>query len=377
MFEIDNEPRDYSWGSLTAIAELLGRTPTGRPEAELWLGDHPASPARVTGSGESLSEWGRQHPRELGAERLPFLVKVLAADSPLSIQAHPTLEQARAGFARDNAAGLADDAPNRNYRDANHKPEIIIALTEFSALCGFRPTESRERIVTHLAHLLGDAADLIRGDVAGAVERLLTRTDGVAELVAAISSLDPSDAVDADVRDALEVARSLALHYPGDPGIVVSLLLNHRVLAPGEALFLPAGNIHAYLHGVGIEVMSASDNVIRGGLTDKHIDVAELLDVLDFDELADPTLVPVVSGSVRRFAPPIPDFTVLDVRADGEVTLDVVGPAIAIVVSGEVELRGESTIALSRGRAAFVSATEKLASVSGTGHVFIATRPEN
>jgi mannose-6-phosphate isomerase len=375
VFEIVNDPRDYSWGSRTAIAELLGRTPTGVPEAELWFGDHPASPARIVPSGVTLSDWGRLHPADLDGDRLPFLVKVLAAETPLSLQAHPTLSQAIAGFARENASGISLDDPARTFRDDNHKPEVIIALSEFSALCGFRTAATRARIVEYLERRGVPGANVLRGELPKVLEALLTRVDGVPELVATVSELDPSAVSDVVVRDAIAVATMLAHHYPGDPGIVVSLILNHRVLQPGEALFLPAGNIHAYLHGVGIEVMAASDNVVRGGLTEKHIDVPLLLEVLDFSELNDPSLAPMVDGPVRRFAPGIPDFAVLDVTVSGETALEFVGPAIAVVVDGVVEFDGDAPISLSRGHAAFVPAGEKVASLRGVGHVFVATRP--
>ncbi len=150
MFAIVNTPRNYPWGSTSAIAGVLGIAPSGEPEAELWLGDHPGSPARVKATGESLGDWGARHPERFGGRPLPFLLKLLAAESPLSIQAHPTREQAQAGWARENALGIALDSPQRNYRDRNHKPEVIIALTEFAALCGFRPTAERSRILDFL-----------------------------------------------------------------------------------------------------------------------------------------------------------------------------------------------------------------------------------
>ncbi len=377
MFEIVNDPRNYSWGSRTAIAELLGQTPSGEPEAELWFGDHPACSARIASTDEPLSTWGARHPERLGGDRLPFLIKILAADSPLSIQAHPTLHQAREGFARENALGVPVDAPNRNYRDANHKPEIIVALTEFSALCGFRPSESRDRIVAHLDSLHIPGTEALKLPLAESVEALLSRRFGTDALVDALASSDPSTALDDDVRDALVVATGLARHFPSDPGVALSLLLNHRTLSPGEALFLPAGNIHAYLRGVGVEVMAASDNVLRGGLTEKHIDVTELLAVLDFTELADPTLAPAVAGPVRTFTPGVSDFVVHDVTVIDLVPLQVVGPAIVVVTEGSIECRADATVPLSRGHAALVEAGETLVELAGKGRAFIATRPRN
>ena len=276
---ITNTPRDYAWGSTTAIPSLLGMPVTGLPQAELWLGTHPGSPARTpTGSLADIA-------------RLPFLLKVLAAAAPLSLQAHPTIAQAVAGFARENAAGVPLDAPNRNYRDELHKPEILFALSPFRALCGFRPAaETRAALERLLAEVPGDAV-LISwlnrlgddDDIRSTFEWLLSRGSGVSEmltsLVAAAALVDGEH---------YALIAELAAAYPGDPGIAISLMLNLVTLSPGEVLYLPAGNIHTYIEGVGIELMAASDNVLRGGLTPKHVDVAELLSVLDFEPLPVP-----------------------------------------------------------------------------------------
>lgn len=378
MFLIANTPRDYSWGSTTAIAGLLGSTPSGRPEAEVWLGDHPANPARRVDSGQTLIEWASANPERYGHRPLPFLMKILAAEMPLSIQAHPTRDQAARGFARENAAGIDLDAPHRNYRDANHKPEIIIALTEFSALCGFRPHRDLDRVLDALEHVGVAGASALRGAVAEgldrAVEWTLTRGAGVDELVAALSGpLD--DTGDSLVDDALRTAASVSRHFPGDPGIAVSLLLNHVMLAPGEALFLPAGNIHAYLHGLGVEVMATSDNVLRGGLTSKHVDVPELLDVLDFRELDEPRLAPHRVGTVATYTPTIDDFavTVADVRERADVS--IVGPAIALVTDGNVCVQADPEFTVRQGQSVFIEAGETLTELSGTGRIFIAHLP--
>lgn len=378
MFLIANTPRDYSWGSATAIANLLGRIPSGHPEAELWLGDHPGSPAHRVDTGQSLGEWGAENPDRYGTRPLPFLVKVLAAEKPLSIQAHPNRDQAIRGFARENAEGIALDAPNRNYRDPNHKPEIIIALTDFSALCGFRPRADRERILGALEKIGVPGVEALRSKLeeglGSAVEWILTRGDGVDALVGAVS-IARSTTGDDLVDDAMTTAAGLADSYPGDPGVAVSLLLNHVVLSPGEALFLPAGNIHAYLHGLGIEVMAASDNVLRGGLTSKHIDVDELLDVLDSRELAEPRIVSRVDGTVRTFAPDGSDFVVTDADVAGVATVAVPGPAIAIVIDGAVTVHAAHTVDAGRGQAVFVEAGETVSSLSGKGRIFLAHCP--
>jgi mannose-6-phosphate isomerase len=364
---ITNVPRDYAWGSDTAIAELLGTDPSGAPEAELWLGTHPGSPARLVEGGD-LSD--------VVPERLPFLLKVLAAASPLSLQAHPTMAQAAEGFERENAAGVPLDAPHRNYKDPFHKPELIVALSEtFDALSGFRPVDEVRR---SLEQLSGEAVDDFRArltddSVLPAVfEWLITRGDGVDELVAEVVA-------GAAAPEGLEfgTVRALAEAYPGDPGIVLSLLLHRVRLNRGEALYLPAGNIHAYLEGLGIELMAASDNVLRGGLTPKHVDVPELLRVLDFTPRPVPYLEPEQpAGGVRIFRPDVPEFALAEVTvADGsEARVPLPGPAIALCTDGDVRLSGASgDIALTRGAACFISADEGEITVSGAGTVFVAT----
>lgn len=367
---IFNEPRDYAWGSTTAIADFLGTEPSGRPEAELWLGAHPGSPARLTdGSGDLTS---------VVDGRLPFLLKVLAAASPLSLQAHPTPEQAREGFQREDDAGIPIDAPHRNYKDAFHKPELIVAVSEtFDALSGIRPVAetraSLERLgggaaIDHLRARLADDAAL-----PAVFEWLITRGDGVDELIATVVER----AADAEGLE-FETVRRLAAEYPGDPGIVLSLLLHTVRLTRGEALYLPAGNIHAYLDGLGIELMAASDNVLRGGLTAKHVDVPELLRVLDFTPRPVPYLRPEepVPG-IRIFRPDVPEFALFELTLDGdELRVPLGGPAIALCARGAVRLSGSTGAAeLFRADASFIS-DETTLEVTGSGTVYLATTNE-
>ena len=362
---ITNTPRGYAWGSTTAIAELLGRQPTGQPEAELWLGAHPGSPSVVVGEERTLLDVVDGH--------LPFLMKVIAAASPLSLQAHPTPAQAAEGFARENAAGVPLDAPERNYKDAFHKPEIIYALSDpFRALSGFRPVAETRAVLApvaddpRIAPLLDRLTD--DGALRDVFSWLIGRGEGVGDLVDAV--VEASATADGP---SWQTVRTLADHYPGDPGIVISLLLHTVELRPGEVLYLPAGNIHAYLEGLGIELMAASDNVLRGGLTPKHVDVPELLSVLDFRPLPAPYLHPQEpEPGVRVFQPNVADFqlTVIDPDAAErgvEVRLD--GPAIALCTEGEVALEGGPTLA--RGAAVFV-ADETWLGMRGRGRVFVA-----
>jgi mannose-6-phosphate isomerase len=398
---ITNTPRPYAWGSTTAIAELLGREPSGQPEAELWLGAHPGSPSVIldpslTGGAPDLAAWIAADPQAaLGpfaaSGRLPFLLKILAAASPLSLQAHPTAAQARSGFARENALGVPLDAAHRNYKDAYPKPELIYALSPtFDALCGFRPLAEVRALVLGLLDAalaledpqpqpIEDLLDSLSTGLRETFEWLISSGPGVPTLVALVSQL-------AETLPSLAVARALAAEYPGDPGIVISLLVNSVTLKAGDALYLPAGNIHAYLSGLGVELMAASDNVLRGGLTPKHIDVPELLGVLDFT----PVPVPYLAASrpapgISVYRPGVPDF--LLVRVDGspvDATLSLAGPvlggpalagpSIAICTRGSLKIEGaHSSTTLPRGSAVYVTPDEGELHFSGDGTVFLAT----
>ena len=366
---ITNTPRDYAWGSTTAISELLGTPASGGPEAELWLGAHAGSPSIIVSPDGPARDL-----RELTGG-LPFLLKVLAAGHPLSLQAHPTLEQAADGFARENALGIALDAADRNYRDALHKPELIYAVSEgFRALCGFRDaSESRASIDRLLTERPGDAAlsgwmSRLDSDEAlrSTFEWLVTGGDDVDELVESV--VDAASRLDGDH---YTLIGELAGEYPGDPGIAVSLMLNLVSLNPGEVLYLPAGNIHAYVEGLGIELMASSDNVLRGGLTPKHVDVPELLSVLDFSPVEVPYLAPETPApGIEVFRPDVPDFVLTVVTATTTHPVVAPGPAIALCTAGSVELDGHP---LARGESVFVTADDSISSVTGTGTVFIAT----
>ena len=395
---ITNTPRPYAWGSTTAIAQLLGHEASGSPEAELWLGAHPGSPSVIldptqTGGATTLDEWIAADPQTtLGrfatSGRLPFLLKVLAAGSPLSLQAHPTLEQARAGFARENDRAIALDAPERNYKDAFPKPELIYALSPtFDALCGFRPLEDVRALLLALigASLcledpqpqpLEDLLDSLSGSDSAlprTFEWLIGQRTGVATLVSLVVTLAQRGVAGYEPEMATVV--QLADNFPGDPGIVISLLLNRVTLAAGEALYLPAGNIHAYLGGLGVELMAASDNVLRGGLTPKHIDVPELLDVLDFTPVAVPYLHSTSpSEGVAAFTPDVADFELL--RIDGmflDASVALTGPAIALCTAGDVSIAGSASLgSLVLGDSVYITPDEAGLRFTGSGTVFVA-----
>lgn len=390
MYEIDNVLRPYAWGSTTAIAGLLDRPESGGPEAELWIGAHPDSPSVATrpdGTTVPLDALIAEDPGHFLGDasvaafgpRLPFLTKVLAAAKPLSLQVHPSLEQARAGFARENGEGVPADALNRNYRDDNHKPEMIFALTPFDALCGFRePAKSRD-VFLHLAGclelsgsgvptVLTDVIDDLSQDDEGAAlrsafERLIAGGDGVAEATKIVVEALASGAPMAPYQPELATVLSLNGEYPGDPGVLISLLLNRLSLEPGEAVYLPAGNVHAYLHGLGVEVMASSDNVLRGGLTPKFVDVPELLKTVVFESVGVPMLRAGVSELGQElYQPPFREFQLqrIELLPDGgPVPLAQSGAAVVIVTAGSVYLDSpKGDLRLGRGGSAFLPAAD-------------------
>ena len=377
LVALRNEPRDYAWGSTTLLAALQGREAADRPEAEIWFGEHPASPARVADDDLTLPEWrARRSPTPPAP--LPFLVKLLAADAPLSIQVHPSAEQARAGHAREHARGIPLDAAERSYRDPHHKPEVIVAVSDtFEALAGLRhPDRSRAMLAT-LGPGGAAVAERLEGpDAAAALRRTLgwlLSGEAAAEVAAVEAALD--DAPAPEFAADLAPIRRIARRHPADPGVVVALLMNRVVLRRGQALFLPAGALHAYLSGLGVEVMGPSDNVVRGGLTRKHVDAAELLRIADTAPGDPPLLVPQPAGdglSVLR--PPVPDFEVWQRPAGtGASTVPLHGPAV-VVALGPVTASTASgqILTMAAGTAAFATDEEASLRLSGPGAAVVA-----
>ncbi|MFM2412625.1 MAG: hypothetical protein RLZZ587_958 [Actinomycetota bacterium] len=373
MFEITNTPRPYSWGSTLALAELRGVEPSGQPEAELWFGDHAGCPSVRVADGRTLVEWeGDDSTRA----QLPFLLKILAVATPLSIQVHPDRDSARVGFERENAAGVGLDANHRNYKDSNHKPEIIRAVTEFSALCGFRPASERMDILVHLigAGVPGAAALALacEGGVRGGVEWIVSRHPAAVELATALAGPSVSTGL-RHVDDAIATARLISTAFPGDSGVAMALLLNHVVLKPGEALAVPAGTVHAYLSGVGVEVMASSDNVLRGGLTSKHIDVEEFLAVITWNEERPELIEPLVSDATRELRADFPDCALTEIDVDGLIESDTEGPSIALLLDGEVTAACTESVTLSPGRAIFIESGDSPITFTGRGTIVIAS----
>ncbi|MFF3454902.1 mannose-6-phosphate isomerase, class I [Streptomyces sp. NPDC002730] len=398
MDRLSNSVRPYAWGSTTAIPDLLGVAHTGEPQAEMWMGAHPGAPSRVTRSttDQPLSDVIAADPvRELGSAavekfgpRLPFLLKILAAGAPLSLQVHPNLEQAREGYAAEESAGVPIDAPHRNYKDANHKPELICALTPFDGLCGFRtPVDAADLLAGLEVDSLKPYVDLLHAHPEEAALR---------EVLTAILTADPAE-MTATVTEAAAAAERLggayapyaaiAHQFPGDPGVIAAMLLNYVQLQPGEALFLGAGVPHAYLNGLGVEIMANSDNVLRCGLTPKHVDVPELLRIVRF-EVTDPgVLRPEAAPSGEEvYETPIHEFRLSRYTlAPGAQPRDLTAPTpqILLCTAGSVTVdsvpAGSATsgeLTLAPGESAFVPAgdkTEISGTGSGSGTVFRAT----
>ena len=396
MERLDGARQSYDWGSTTAIPEMLGLESDGAPWAEQWYGAHPAGPTRLA-DGRTLAALLASDPGRLLGEdvvrrfgpQLPFLLKVIAPDRALSLQVHPSLEQAVQGFERENAAGVAPDSPMRSFKDSNHKPEMVLALTRFEAVAGFRAPRRAAEVLggldSPLARRMRRTLRLnpTRFGIRQAFTELVcadTRpeTSEMAELVAEISrrlaeGRSPSRRVDANV---VEMARA----FPHDPGIAAALLLNPVTLRRGEALFVPAGSVHAYISGLGVEVMASSDNVLRAGLTTKHVNVPAMLACVDY--VAAPPVRPApeyLSRATRAYYAPVDDFELLVttvVPRDGRVPVPGRGPRILLGLEGTTTVTTPAGSAeLTRGRALFVGADERTLAAEGEGEFVQADVP--
>jgi len=398
VYRLTNPTMNYAWGSVDLIPALMGATPDGRPVAEVWMGAHPAAPSSVEVDGRAvhLDDYIADGPQNaLGARagaapaaHLPFMLKLLAAAKALSLQVHPTRAQAVEGYERENAAGIALDDPARNYRDREHKPEMLWALTEFDMMCGFRPAAAIRALLTDLQvpELAPCVAALSAGEPAQAIEEALTLlltaspehqrvlTAGV--VGAALAYPEP--------RPEYTLVRDLAHLYPGDIGIVASLFLNQLRIYPGESVFVGAGLVHSYVRGLGVELMAASDNVLRAGLTPKHVDVPELLHLVDFAPGEPQRLTPHPAGGALAYLPPIKDFALWTYRnedADADAASPVLtgpaaGPRIALCCSGRATVtRAAEQLELSPGESLFIPDSDGPVTIAATGTLAIAYLP--
>lgn len=394
ILRLTNPIRDYAWGSHEAIANFLGRSaPTAKPQAELWIGAHAddSSIVAVDGGATPLVWLLAEDPEHLLGKsvikrfgsQLPYLMKVLAAASPLSLQAHPTIEQARAGYDDEERRGIPRQASHRNYRDRNHKPELLCALTRFEALCGFRPVAdilaTMQRLGTPELEQLAErlARDNSPTPLKALVEYLLVAPPGrhhklvAGTLAAAERRIAAGDPEAEHLRWILELGRV----YSGDVGIVTALLLNYVRLDVGQSIFLPARSLHTYLAGMGIEIMASSDNVLRGGLTPKHVDAAELLRVLTFEPIAPPLILPTrLSDSEEAFITPAADFRLSRLKLDGALALKPFGPELILCSEGKCTLYTDDDEAeLAKGASVFVAASTSEFRIHGQASLFRAT----
>lgn len=397
MFRLDNPVQRYDWGSRRYVQDLLGIAPDGGPVAEMWLGAHPPAPSSVAAgprAGATLEELVRAEPeRMLGPEamarfgpRLPYLLKVLAAERPLSLQVHPTAEQAREGFRREESQGVPPTAPHRSFKDEHHKPEMLVALTDVEALCGFR---SAAEALEVLAPLEDPAVDRVRGVLAQDEPDAPARALAVVLADERLRSPRVTAHLGTQLRRAAcsglrwaatyRVVATVAALHAGDPGVVAALLLNHVVLRPGEALFLGPGTLHAYLAGAGVEVMAASDNVLRAGLTSKHVDVDLLLGCTD--PTAGPPAMPpalAIADGLWRYAPPVEEFCLVRALVAGgeQAAVPGEGPRVVLCLDGEVEVRSATGVtALARGESLFVPHEAGALDLGGTGDAVVALVP--
>lgn len=402
VFKLKNTVKNYDWGSADWIPELLGEENDAQiPCAELWMGVHPEGPSRIISGSKKNNEYpllkdyitgdpefflGKEVEKTFGA--LPFLFKILAVDKPLSIQAHPNLKEALGGWERENLEAIPVNAPKRNYRDANHKPEIICALSPFTALIGFR--ESTE-IRTLLELFLRKAPLTLQAGTSGLLKSLENRENPHRAFLEELFNLGPETRealgvhavnhaldlqfdLDTAYQDEWKLTASLARLYPGDPALIAPLYLNLIRLKPGEAVYIPSGILHAYIHGQGVELMANSDNVLRGGLTPKHIDLPELFRILNF-KASRPDILrePDDSGDMYyRYPAPCREFSLFAVKNSSHIYSET-GPAIIIVTRGELAIRGKTgeTI-LKKGESAFIPAKHGSLQFSGNYTLYMA-----
>jgi len=376
MHRLHNGVKHYDWGSTDAIPHFIGAPEADDPVAEMWIGTHPLSPSAA------VDPDGNEVPLSEVAGELPFMVKFLAAERPLSLQVHPSRSQAEIGFAREEEVGVPLDSPERVYKDQNHKPEMVYALTTFDSLIGFRPTAEILRVLGPLNTPLSQRlADDLRADpgfasIVRRIEWLLTEAIDPDEVRSIVDACRRLSALSMDIKRAYQTAVEIAEYYPEDIGVVISLMLNRMTLQPGEAAYLETGVIHAHLSGLCLEVMATSDNVLRAGLTTKHIDTAGLVACLasgmarvarvtpDFVDYDTEVFSPSGGGfalAVTQISAAAPEGVEL-VRSDGSVLICTGGDVIVTTDAGE-------KVALARGESLYLAREDRGATVHGLGEV--------
>jgi len=363
----------FDWGSSQGIPDLLGFAPDGDPYAEAWWGAHPSAPSTTANgpldaviAADPTSALGEDVARDYG--RLPYLLKVLSIARPLSIQVHPTLERAREGFAAEEDRGMTLNDPGRTYKDASPKPEMLVAITEMVVLSGFRPEDG---LMSDLERLGGDDAVGLRDTLA---------SGGNVAYVTAVLTADHSDAIARLAAGAAgdgasaRIACDALVHHVGDAGALVALAMNAVTLAPGEALFMPAGTVHCYISGDGVEIMANSDNVVRAGLTHKPVDPDLMRSLADLTPSAPVVPRATLEGALTRLSSDASEFELSVVR-DGTATA-ASGPRIVLAIEGTARLTTATDAAeLGRGDAVFVAAGEGAVHIETSGVVVIAAVP--
>ncbi|WP_434763027.1 mannose-6-phosphate isomerase, class I [Vibrio fortis] len=386
LFKLDNVIQNYAWGSKDSINKLFGIVnPNQEPQAEIWMGAHPNGCSKVGGTGEALSHVIDENKVDvLGGYtaarfgELPFLFKVLAAETPLSIQVHPNKRKSEMGYERENALGIPLNASNRNYKDPNHKPELVYALTFYKAMNGFRPIEDiislfEEANIPSLAIELNVLKANADSDALKAFFTAIMSLEGEKK-EAALNELEAAHQRSAKTvmgREAMQYSKDFKQHYPGDIGLFAPLMLNTVELAPGEAMFLFAETPHAYVQGTGLEIMANSDNVLRAGLTPKYIDVPELIDNTIFEPIKPENirLKPVLKEGKMSYPIPVDDFGFDILSASDESKSQYLRSAeILFCVEGEATVTSEGqSITLKPGESVFVSNNSSVYQYQGNG----------
>jgi mannose-6-phosphate isomerase len=369
LIRIQGQTKNYDWGSKDLIPNYFGIPESKEKIAEIWFGTHPR--------GESVSDLGDMPLSKLIDKRLGFLVKLLSASKSLSIQVHPNKIQAQQGFEKEHNLGISLDDPARVYKDSSHKPEALIALTQFHALCGFRPRAELTQVFTSFGRSESEFEVLAQEISSGEpLELIFKSLIGNTSLVKRFLQTVPATQADSLAQRGRDLVANLLEQYPGDTGALVALMLNEVELSSGEAIFLPAGNVHAYLSGLGLEVMAASDNVLRCGLTPKHIDVSELSKIADFRELKNAKIAPKkLAEGLTEFPVAVDDFRVYRAEVSGKnllADIDLPSAAIVVCTAGEVAVSTslDEREVLSKKQVVYVAGAKKI-SLSGSGTVFV------
>lgn len=368
IVKIENEARDYAWGSTHLLADYLGFEPTGDPMAEVWFGTHPGSPTRVE-TGGTLAE--------LRGKPLGFLLKFLAAALPLSIQVHPSKEQAEVGFAAEEANGVSLSHSGRNYKDANSKSESLVAITEFQVLAGLRDASEVALAVKAIEPLVHENRDSWNSLAAVPTDQLFG---------AILNGGDEFDSLVQEIQSNLtqptgsdqELLKLLFDNFGPDRGVLLALFMRHLVLEPGQALVVPAGTPHSYLAGLGLEIQDNSDNVLRAGLTEKHVDVTEFLNVFDAEvarkcEVVEPRELAV---GLKAYPAISPDYALNRIEVSGAnmlIDIPLPGDSVIACVAGELAVSNSlgERVVLGRGEAAYATADAQFYSFTGSGTGYI------